>query len=56
MALSLIPMGVLTRLVRASVLEIFRPGLRANLAGEGFMGADGDVARHEECRPASVDF
>ena len=28
--------------------------LRADLAGQGFMGAYGDVARHEECRPASA--
>ena len=30
--------------------------LRADVAGQGFMGADGDVARHEECRPASADL
>ena len=50
-ALSLIPMGVITRMVRASVLEILQQDFVLTLRAKGLWIAHGDAACHEECRP-----
>ena len=49
-------MGVITRMVRASVLEILQQDFVLTLRAKGLWVADGDAARHEECRPAGADL